>query len=596
MKRLLLGCAFLAAILAATPVAAQNYSFEIPKMEFGVTVNPDASAQLHYNIHLHCNEGAKPIDIVDIGLPHADYDISNMAATLNDQRLTSIRPSEVVDIGVEMPLTPPIQPGETGVLSFNCTMPNMVYQDTTRGDYASMQITPTWFDGDLLTGTTELAILVYLPKSLKQEEILHQGINFTAKLNLDKHKAVGWYDEDARMDGPHEVGVSFPKRVMDRVVKITLWGLAWKWWTESEGARTIVGIISLILFGIFFYRLSGGTGTCLFLPAVIFLIFLWMSSPVLQALFLPVLAPVWYLSEKHLKKMRGKYLPPIASVPGAGIKRGLAVPEAAVLLELPLGKVLALVIFGMLKKDLAVMTNDDPLTVELLEGYDVESRKERRKLAREQGSVIRSFEQDFIEVLRASPATPVAELDFSDAMQNLIDSTAKRLKGFDVEQTKEYYRSIISDAWSEAQEIGEIERREEFVEKNDLWMIMHPQSDYYFDTWHHHGYQHRPGWSLPTGSGAPSTAPGAETSLSDVSASFAGWFENITGNVADTMDPVSLGADQAVAGIDLSGVDQVGVDILSSMAEGSGGGGGGGGCACACAGCACACACAGGGR
>ncbi len=593
--RLTMLAMLLTALLVLAPAHAQDYSFEIPEAVLGVYVNPDASVKLEYTIHFHCNDGAHAIDIVDIGLPHSGYDISNMSASMDGQPMGSIRPSEYIDVGVEIPLYPPIEPGETKVFEFTCTMPDLVYQDTTDKDYASLQITPTWFDGDLLTGTTKLVTVVYLPNSVKLDDVLHQGTNFSAKMDLDDSQAVAWYDNATRLDGPHKVGVSFPKDVMDRVVKMTRLGLLWKWWTESTGARTIVGIIFLVLFGIFFYRLSAGTGTCIFIPAVLFLIILWAVSPELEALFLPVFAPIWWLSERQLKLRRGKYLPPIASVPGAGIKRGLAVPEAAVLLELPLGKVLALVIFGLLKKNICEMKEEEPLTVTLADGYEVEGRQDRRDLARDRGTVIRGFEQDFIETLIANPDTPVAELDFSDDMKNLIDTTVKRLKGFDVDQTKDYYRSIISEAWSEAQEIGEIERREEYVQDNDLWLIMHPQSDHYFDTWHSRGYTYRPTWSTPGGGGVPSTPTGGRTSLGDVAASFVGWSENVTGQLASSMDPVSISGGRS-GHINLAGVDKVGVDVLGSMAEGSGSGGGGGGCACACAGCACACACAGGGR
>jgi hypothetical protein len=73
--------------------------------------------------------------------------------------------------------------------------------------------------------------------------------------------------------------------------------------------------------------------------------------------------------------------------------------------------------------------------------------------------------------------------------------------------------------------------------------------------------------------------------------------ENVTGGIADSLSPVSLGEVSDAAGvIDLSGADKLTGEVLSGFFSGSGGGGFGGGGGCACAGCACACACAGGGR
>ena len=582
---------------------AQNYSFSIPKLDLGVTVNPDASVTLEYKIEFHCSSGAKPIDVVDVGLPTEDYDISNMSASLNGQPLTTIRKSEYVDIGVEVPLSPPIFPGESGTFEFKCTMPNMVFQDTTRRDYASLRITPTWYDASSLQGNSQIAIVIYLPDDLKLDEILYQlNQPFTQKLQLHEHKAVAWLLENTRADGPHMVGVSFPKRVMEHVVTMTNWQLFMRWWTRAAGARFWIGLVTLVLFSIFFFRLTAGTGFCLYFILLPGLIIAWAVSPTLQLLFIPVFVLGWLLARNVRLKAKRSYLPAIASVPGGEIKRGLAVPEAAVMMEEPLGRVLTFVIFGMLKKKLIVETSEEPLTVALVEGYDTD-RRTRRAVARDRGTTIRGFEQDFMDVIAASPGQPVRKLDFANSMKKLIETTAQRLAGFDVDRTREYYRSIMAKAWAEAQGIGELTQRTEYVDNNLGWLLLADNADDHFNHWHRSGYNYRPSWSGPMGApSAPTPGPaiGGRTTGSDVAASFSGWLENISGRMAGSMDPVSIGVRQAPA-IHLGGMDKVSGDILKAMASssGSGGGGGfsgGGGCACACAGCACACACAGGGR
>ncbi len=594
--------AVVTAAVLCSPALAQEYSFSVPEMELHVTVNPDASVKMEYRIEFDCNQGAHAIDIVDVGLPHANYDISNMSAALDGKPLeTSISPSEYVTPGVEVPLFPPIEGGHSGVFEFQCTMPDLVWQDTTRADYASLRITPTWFGSQYVTGETDLSIAIYLPDDLQLDEILYHKKEFTIKAPMAGKKMVAWLFEDTRADHEHMVGVSFPKRVMDRVVHISKLGLLWKWWEESAGARVFVGLVCLVLFGIWFYRVSAGTGSCIFIPLVILLIILWSASAALEALFIPLLIMLWLIVGRVRAARQRSYLPAIASVPGGGIKRGLAVPEAAVILEEPLGRVLTLVIFGLLKKKLVTLANDDPLTVNLVEGYEV-PRKERRRLARERGTTIRGFEQPFLEVIAKNPDTPVQDLDLSNAMKNLVQTSAKRMEGFDLERTREYYRSIMAKAWEEARQIGDVSKRTDYVDNNLGWLMLHDDAPVYFSTWERGGYHYSPRWgqSGPVGVGgaAPSgPAVGGRTSLGDVAASFAGWSENVAGRMASTMDPISIGVVDAPS-INLSGVDKVGVDFLKSVAESSssGGGGGGGGCACACAGCACACACAGGGR
>ncbi len=584
-------------MLGCGSAVAQNYSFAVPEMILEVTPHPDASATLQYTIKFHCDAGADPIDVVDVGLPHKNYDIGNMTATINGHRLSDIRPSEYIDIGVEVHLGEyAIQPGEDGIFQFSAVMPDLVYQDTTRADYASLQITPTWFDSDLLSGTTKLGIVVYLPESIKLDEILYQNREFTHKVSLQDKSAVAWVFPATTVDKPHKVGVAFPKRIMARVVHMTRLGLAWKWWKETPGARTVWAIFLLVLFGVYFFRTTKGTGVTVYIVLAVAMIIAFAVSPAAEALALPVLLLLWWVTGKRLAARRRSYLPAIASVEAGGIKRGLTVPEAAVIMELPLGKVLTLLLFGMLKKGLIRQTDDDPFTVELNEDY-IGTRSERQKAARKNGTVIRGYEQPFLDKLQENPGVPIAKLDLRKEMRELVKRTAKRMAGFNLEQTRDYYRSIVAGAWAQARNIGEVGARTKFLDENLLWLMLDENYDEEFVRWRSSGYHYRPVWvrsSAGGGAGAAQPAPavGGRTSLRDVAASFAGWSENVTNHLASTLDPVSVGLTET-GGIDLSGVDRVTLKMLETMMESSGSGGGGG---CACAGCACACACAGGGR
>jgi hypothetical protein len=107
------------------------------------------------------------------------------------------------------------------------------------------------------------------------------------------------------------------------------------------------------------------------------------------------------------------------------------------------------------------------------------------------------------------------------------------------------------------------------------------------------------GSALGGGGGGGSGGAHAAPSFGDVAASFAGWTESLTGQMASVISPTQLAVDGGGGKgvVNLSGADHVTGDVLAAFFSGSGGGGGGGGGGgCACAGCACACACAGGGR
>ena len=593
----------LLAVLSAMPALAQEYSFAVPEMLMSVMVKDDGDVILDYEITFECMPGAHPIDVVDIGLPHKGYDIGRMQAFINDEPLSGIKKSTFIDTCVEVPLgAQAIQPGQRGKLQFICTMPRLIYQDTTRPDYASLRITPTWWGSQYVQGTTQLGIVVYFPNELgiKPEELLYHDERrpFSEKLQLDSFVSAAWYVDDHRATGDYLVGISFPRGDIP-VVRMTRLGLLYKWWTDNPETRTVFAIGWFILFGIMFFRASSGTGWSCFLGLLVIFIILFVSSPGMQLLMIAALPGIWYLSEKSLKRRRGKYLPAIASVEGGGIKRGLTAPEAAVVLEMPLGQVLALTIFGMLKKGILEQVSEQPLKVRVRDELAVEGRRERRRAAGDIGTLIHGYEQPFIETIVAAGDVPVEKMNFNIPMKQLIKQTAERLAGFDMEKTRSYYNLIVAKAWAEAKAIGDLDKRTGYVDDNLPWLLLSPGYGDEFGHWHGRGYHYRAPWVRTTTYGggpaipAPQAPVGGRTSFGDVAGSFAGWSQNVSGRLASGLDGAAMGLPRAGV-VDLSGVDKVTLSTLEGMASGSGGGGGGGGCACA--GCACACACAGGGR
>ncbi len=61
------------------------------------------------------------------------------------------------------------------------------------------------------------------------------------------------------------------------------------------------------------------------------------------------------------------YLPPKMKIEGHGIKRGLTAVEAAILMEQPMDKIMTMILFGTLKKEAAVVTQQEPLKLEVVD-------------------------------------------------------------------------------------------------------------------------------------------------------------------------------------------------------------------------------------
>lgn len=616
-------------LLVGSPVAtalAQTYEFSVPELRLQAFVQPDASVRLIYDITFQ-NFGS-PIDIVDIGLPHEDYDIGTMTASINGVSLNDIRTSEYIDIGVEVHLgNQAIPRGEQGTLHFEATMPDMVYEDTTDRSNASFQITPTWFDKSLVRGQSIVRIAIHLPEGVEPDEAKYQNEPFSVKAIFEDHTVVAWEWENVPATQPYLVGVSFPQDVMTRVIKMSFIDLVVKWLEDNPQTRFFLGLVGFALFAFLFFRFSGGTGLTVFVILAGGMVFIFVVSILSPLLFIPALIVLIIVNETKLRKRKKSYLPPIAQTEGGGIKRGLTAPEAAVLLEMPLNKILTLVIFGMLEKHILDLVDQDPLTVKVAAPFrtwhDPDNRrsskarrKARRRAAQDQGTVVHAYEEPFLDQLERTPDKPVSQVDFTKPVERLIKATAAKMEAFDLSDTQDYYRRVIDRAMKQAETIGEVEQQEQYLDKYLPWVMM---NDNYPTVLNRGGYHYWPMWARPmrsrtfsTGgsgraaSGGPASggpARGGRTSFGDVAASFSGWAEATMGGMAAAILPNSMNMPTTKGGfVNLSGVDRVTGDVFEALAKASSSSGGGGGssggssCACACAGCACACACAGGGR
>ncbi len=557
---------------------AQDYLFSVPRADLDVTVLTNGGAILEYDMDFENAPGAHPIDIVDIGMPNEEYGLNEMEAWSGDTKLSDIRQSQYVHPGVEVHLdSKTIAPGESGNLKFRGSAGNLVFQDTTRDDYASMQITPTWFDGKYVRGNTRLTIRIHLPKGVTAEEVVFQDVPFTGKQFENDSVVVSW-EAKRGFTSAYRVGVSFPKRVMERIVTMTMSELLMRWWkgTFSINTRIGIGIAAIVALGIIFFRFTGGTGGCIFFILLIITGISYSRHETTEILIWPVLIVLGVVVETTRRRRKSKYLPAIASVEGGGIKRGLTAPEAGMLLEMPLNKVVTLILFGMMKKGLIRQINQDPVR------FSVEPKPPA-------DAILQEYEKDVLSILKDS-GKAVGQYDFSEVTSNLMHSVVQKMKGFDLNETREYYKQIISRAWTEARAIGNVEEWQKKMDEKVDWMILDPGFNDRFrpynDRYIPRSYRTTAGPSVGSMS---KPSGGFGTRFSDVAGSVSGWLQNTASGVVTKIEGKEGGL------VSFAAMDKA---VSKAMASSGSGGGrsGGGGCACACAGCACACACAGGGR
>jgi hypothetical protein len=544
--------------LAPQPAAAASYSFSVPNESVDVYWNGDGTASLDYTIVFQNDNGASPIDYVDLGIPNPNYDLGSITATVDGFPVYDIQPSTYIETGVAVGLgNRAIRPGSRGTVHIIVgKVSQVLYPDDTDSNFASAVFSPNWFDSGVVHGSTELSVAFHLPPGVAATEPRYHtpGSNWpgaaepSAMLDTQGRVAYTWTSGSADASTQYTFGASFPARVVpaDSIVKQTLFdkiGI----WLAGIGA-VVEGLLPCLCVGGFTAFIVG-----------IGLLGSW--------------------SEKQRKK---QYLPPKISIEGHGIKRGLTSVEAALLMEQPLDHVLTMILFGVVKKGAAKVVTQEPLKLEFTQPAPAD---------------LYPYEQDFLKAFQMDDL-PARRRALQEMVIAAIKSLQEKMKGFSRKETVDYYKSITEKAWQQVTAAGTPEVQAQAVDDNLEWTMLDrdfaqrsattfgPRPIFVPMWWGN--YSPSVGRAMPGHSFGPASAgpislpqlPGADFAASVVhgtqnfSANVIGDLTGFTGNVTSKTNPPPV----------------------TSSSGGYHGGGGGHSCACACACAGCACACAGGGR
>jgi len=217
----LIGLLSWVAFTAASPVAAQDYYFEVPREVVTATVNADSSLDIDYKITFRNAASGDPIDVVDVGFPSGDYDLASVTADVDGQPLYAIRPSEYIDVGVEIPLGDyTIPPGEAATLHVHGRNYRMVFEDAADDAYASCVFSPTWFGSEFTAGSTHLTMTFIFPPGVTAEQARwheDEGGEPTRMSVEGGRVQYVWEREEASPSEQYYFGVSFPRSAVAEV-------------------------------------------------------------------------------------------------------------------------------------------------------------------------------------------------------------------------------------------------------------------------------------------------------------------------------------------------------------------------------------------
>ena len=569
------------------PASAQSYSFSLNKEIVNAYWNSDGTLSLDYQFTFTNAPGGHVIDFVDVGMPNGNFETSvppptaapaPTAASLPGSGATPTSSfagtakgtyADVNGKGVSISSdyqgqgsygfsvnmgAYAIQPGQTGTVHvYVGGISGVLYPDDNDTNYASAVFSPTWFGSQFVNGTTDLSVNFHLPPGVKPEEprwhAAPSGFPSEPQRELDSEGRVtyNWSNPSASGSTQYTFGASFPKTYIPADAIIT------------KPAFDFSGLIAILV---------GSLGNILCFG---FFGFMFIGLPIISAI------------QGRNRKLQ--YIPPRIAIEGHGIKRGLTAVEAGIIMEQPLDKVMTMVLFGVVKKNAAVVTTRNPLVVTVNDPLPPE---------------LHEYEISFLNAFKLKDDT--ARRKALQAMTvELVKSVSEKMKGFSLKETIEYYKRIMETAWEQVQKADTPEVQSVFFDQQLEWTMLDKDYDdrsrqtynrpIFMPMWwgnYDPAYrgmtsQARPigtaGPSLPSGRSMPQL-PGADFAASMVTG-VQTFSQKVIGNVSDFT----------------SGVTNV-TNPPPKPSSGSyrSGGGGGHSCACACACAGCACACAGGGR
>ena len=542
MKRIFLrlgALLFFMAIFSQAPAA--EYYFKVTDLKAELTVQKDSSVDIRYAITFSPEAGSHPIDIVDIGMPNEQYDKNSARAWIDGQELAMIKDSEYVHPGVEIHLeAKQIMPGATGRLEFQIKVGQMIYLDSDDSAFAALQFKSTWFDSKYVSGNTrQLEIKINLPAGASPEQVKYHTFgraDYRPSETFFQDNRVSyvwrWLEQPATV--PYGVGASFPKNLVASVY--------------SPPRRSVFKPLLNAFFAFF--------------------AFVFSLSPFW------IIALIIFFAVRSSRKRLKDYLPPRIGIESGGIKRGLTPAEAALLQELPLPRVLLLIIFGLLKKEMLVIK-------------EVADKEFRFTCQTKAGFEPLDYEKEFIAAIDADNRLNKSSL--RPLFTNMIKGLQTKMAGFSRRETNMYYQSIMNKAWDQIKNAPKEKLPKELADSLE-WLAMDSEyesklSPYTGDTLFlpgrgYYWYQHFP--QRAAGSAGAAT-PGKS------------YGQTVTGSASRFVQSMEVFSAALVgdAAAFTSAITRVTNPLPVATSSGSGSHGGSS-CACACAGCACACA--GGGR
>ena len=472
-----------------------------------------------------------------VGQPKRDFTISRDQNV--DQYGNNLQVSDVSsgsNYRVDVTLNQPLTAGNSVWFTVTTNVAGMISNDTQNPGNLGMQFIPQWTDVSI----DDVRVQIVLPPGVTTSDVKTTQTFYNSTSTVEGRLAVFWQVPVLQPSEHYLVGVSFPARFLPN-------------YNPSAG---------------------GGGGFESYLPAIIL--------PIAAIFVVGILVAV---------ARKGKYSAPRVSMETLGVRRGFTAVEASYLLDLKPTQIVTEILYSLLQKRAVWAEATKPsLKLRVLSPYENKTGTADNPL--------RYYEIDFLDGLKADGTLDEEKL--AHTVTFLRDTVEQKMRGYSRKDTVDYYRGIVSKAWTQVEQAGTVELASNAYDEQLLWLLLDPNQraktetafkDRFFQPnplwfWWWYGYTtyhphptYSPNVNVPAQSGKPPAIPGAEFA-NNIATAVENTSNNIVGNLekfANSILPPAPKASHEPA--------RHGADCVCACHA----------CACACACVSCACACAGGG-
>jgi hypothetical protein len=426
----------------------------------------------------------------------------------------------------------PLNAGDSIWWTITTNVAGMISNDKQNPGNYGMQFSPQW---DKSVPISDVRVQIVLPPGADASNVkTTQNYFYNSSSTVDDRFAAYW---QIGAIGPNDqilIGVSFPASLMPNYTPTTSGG--------GDGFNT--EDLGTVL---------GGVGV---LAALIIFIVIIMQ----------------------LRK--SSYSTPKVAMETLGIKRGLTAVEASYLLDVKATQIVTEILYSLLQKRAVWATATKPaLKLKVLAPYEDKKGPV--------DSPLRYYEIDFLNALRADGS--LDEQKLANAIMFLRDTLEQKMQGFSRKDTVDYYRRIVTQAWTQVEQAGTPELASNAYDEQLLWLMLDPNQRTHTETafqnrvfmpnplwfWWWYGYTTyhpnptaQPNINSPAQSPKPTPMPGAD------------FANNIATSVEKTSNSIVVNLEKFANSI-VPPPPKASHEPAHPKAN----------CVCACAACACACAC-----